>query len=249
MYVNEYGDSSLPKWLMFHPLGVTGQNLYDLVRPHLKEEYCILSPDQGGHGRSGPYVSLDDEMETLTGYLLERDYTDFICVSGSSMGTIAVYEMLKDERFHVDCAWFESGLYKKSASGVHFFMKRMFYGMLDDLKKDPTKPIERHVKLYGETFAEMMRDNFLQLTKMDIDRISDAFCYRKMVTLPEEMQKRIHLDWGDEDILERLSRGDVPKYFPESEVMVRKGYGHCSYMAKHAAEYMAEVEQFIYAGE
>ncbi len=245
MYVHEYGDQNLPKWLMFHPLGVTGQNLYDLCHKHLTGDYCIISPDQGGHGSSGPYISLDDEMNTITGYLLDRGYTDLLIVSASSMGTIAAYEMLKDDRFHIDNVWFESGLFKKNAPAVQFFMKRMFFGMLRDLNKNPQSLIERHVNLYGEEFAGMMRDNFLQLTKTDISRISKAFSHRRMVTLPYDVQKKIHLDWGDEDILERLSRKDLPRYFPESEVTVRKGYGHCSYMAFHNAEYMAEIERFI----
>ncbi len=247
MYVNEYGDPSLQKWLMFHPLGLTGENIYEMCRDYLSGEYCILSPDQGGHGRSGPYISFEDEKNTLTDYLLKRGYTDFLIVSGSSMGTIMVYEMLKDERFNVDYAWFESGLFKKNAPVVQIFMKRMFYGMIDSFKKDPQSLSERHVKLYGEYYAKVMRDNFLRLTKTDISRISEVFCHRKMVKLPSDVQKRIHLDWGDEDILERLSRRDIPRWFPESEVTVRKGYGHCSYMACHIGEYMAEIERFINA--
>ncbi len=245
MYVNEYGDPKLPKWLMLHPLGLTGENIYDMCHGYLSGEYCILSPDQGGHGRSGPYISLEDEKNTLTEYLLERGYTDLLIVSGSSMGTILVYEMLKDDRFHIGNAWFESGLFKKNAPAVQFVMKRMFFGMWDSFQKDPESLSERHVKLYGEEYAKVMRDNFLRLTKTDISRISVAFSHRKMVKLPVDVQKRIHLDWGDEDILERLSRRDIPRWFPESEVTVRKGYGHCSYMAFHTGEYMAEIEKFI----
>ncbi len=246
MYVNEYGNPQLPKWLMLHPLGLTGENIYDMCRGYLSGEYCILSPDQGGHGRSGPYISLEDELNTLTEYLLERNYTDLLIVSGSSMGTILVYEMIKDDRFHVENAWFESGLFKKNAPVVQLVMKRMFFRMWDSFQKNPKSLSERHVKLYGEYYAEVMRDNFLRLTKTDISRISEAFSHRRMVTLPEDVQKRIHLDWGDEDILERLSRRDIPRWFPDSEVTVRKGYGHCSYMAYHTGEYMAEIERFIH---
>ncbi len=246
MYVHEYGDKNLPKWLMLHPLGLTGENIYDMCRDYLSWDYCILSPDQGGHGCSGPYLSLDDEMKTLTGYLLERGYTDLFVVSSSSMGTIAAYEMLKDERFHIGHVWFESGLFKKNAPVVQIAMKRMFFKMLEDFQKDPQSLSERHVKLYGEECAATMRDNFLHLNKTDIARISEAFSHRRMVSLPEEVQKKIHLDWGDEDILERLGRRDIPRYFPASDVTVRKGYGHCNYMARHIGEYMAEIERFIH---
>ncbi len=247
MYVHEYGDKNLPKWLMLHPLGLTGENIYNMCRDYLSWDYCILSPDQGGHGSSGPYISLDDEMSTLTGYLLERGYTDLLVVSSSSMGTIAAYEMLKDDRFHIENVWFESGLFKKNAPIVEIAMRRMFFKMLDDFQKDPESLSERHVKLYGEEYAKVMRDNFLRLTRTDIARISETFTHRRMVSLPEDVQKKIHLDWGDEDILERLSRRDIPRWFPESEVTVRKGYGHCSYMAYHIAEYMAEIERFIHS--
>ncbi len=46
MYIHEYGDENAPKILCQHPMGITGENLYQEVIPYLKGQYCIIAPDQ-----------------------------------------------------------------------------------------------------------------------------------------------------------------------------------------------------------
>ncbi|SDJ28654.1 hypothetical protein [Streptococcus equinus] len=52
MYFHEFGDFSLPKIVLLAPMMISGENLYHLVKPYLKGEYCIIAPDQGGTRKS-----------------------------------------------------------------------------------------------------------------------------------------------------------------------------------------------------
>lgn len=61
MYIHEYGNRSDPIVILLAPMMVSGDNLYHMMRPHLKGSYHIIAPDQGGHGNSGPYISADAE--------------------------------------------------------------------------------------------------------------------------------------------------------------------------------------------
>ena len=49
MYINEYGNPENQKLILLAPMMISGENIYELVSPHLKGEYFIIAPDQGGH--------------------------------------------------------------------------------------------------------------------------------------------------------------------------------------------------------
>lgn len=56
MYINEYGNKTDSVILLLAPMMVSGENLYEIMKPHMKGEYHIIAPDQGGHGKAGAYI-------------------------------------------------------------------------------------------------------------------------------------------------------------------------------------------------
>ena len=52
MFINEYGNPKDSKMILLAPMMVSGSDLYKLMSPYLKEEYFIIAPDQGGHGKA-----------------------------------------------------------------------------------------------------------------------------------------------------------------------------------------------------
>ncbi len=244
MYINEYGDSSLPKVIILHPMEVTGEEIYHLILPYLKGAYCFIAPDQGGHGKSDHYLSLENEVDTLKKYLLEKGYTDIRLLFGASMGVTVAYELLKDEEFHFDRIWFDGGMLAKSAPVMNRLMRMVFLKAAHLFRKDPDATSNR-VELYGETLAGMMKENMIHLSDEDIRHICGTCCHRNLVKLPMETQERMHLEWGETDFALRPSKRSQAKYFPGTETVIRKGYAHCSYMAQNLESYVAQIESFI----
>ena len=249
MYINEYGDSSLPKIILLHPMELTGTELYERFAAHLKEEYCVIAPDQGGHGRSGPYISLKDELTVLKGYLLEKGYTKIRLLYGASMGAAAAYELLKDPAFYFEGVWLDGGAFAKKAPFMNWMMRTMFLRKARQLKRNPAAPARRLASLYGEETADMMKQNFMRLSTDDIIRICEVCSFRVLEELPTELQKNIHIEWGEADPDYRISRRALPAYFPQAEVVIRKSYGHCGYMTFHTKEYVEEMERFCRSKE
>ncbi len=245
MYVNEYGDSSRPKIILLHPMEITGEELYGLFLPHLRGEYCVIAPDQGGHGRSGRYVSLEDEADTLRNYLLGKGYKDIKLLYGASMGGSVAYELMKDPAFNFEKIWFDGVTFKESADLMYRMMTKMFIKKLRQVKEDSDAMPESLMKKFGPEFAPIMLKNFAKLTEEDIVPICYACTHREMVPLPKELQMRTHLDWGSKELDLKPSRKGVKKYLPYAEKVIRKGYNHCEYMASHTKEYIEEVEKFI----
>ncbi len=245
MYINEYGDSSLPKILCLHPLGITGEDLYNAVIPYLRGNYCIISPDQGGHGKSGHYISFENEVGTLKEYLSQKGYNEFLLLYGASMGVTTAYELLKDPDLHFEKIWFDGAGFTEEAPRGMGIIKPAFRIGLRFLKKFPG-PLERSFKNnYGPWFSKIMIRNFMNIGTEDVIKVFETFSCRQMKEIPADTQSRIHLDWGSEDANYKNSMQAIQKYFPHAATVIRTGYGHCGYMAFNTEKYVQELEQFM----
>ncbi len=245
MVLHVYGNPKDPKILALHPMGITGENLYLTVKPYLKGSYCILAPDQGGHGASGPYESLEEETRILKEELLERGFTTIQLLYGASMGVTVGYELLKDPTFQFEKVWFDGGGFTEKAphfTGAYLTIVR---AGLKIYRKCPSLPEKSFEKNYGPKFSKIMLQNVLNMSDDDVIRVFEAFSAREMVRLPRDVQERMHLEWGSEDANYKQSEKALRKYFPCADVIVREGYGHCGFMAFHTGTYVRKMEKFL----
>ncbi len=245
MYVHEYGNPEDPKILGLHPMGITGEDLYQALAPHLTGSYFVITPDQGGHGKSGPYTSLEEETQTLKDALLMQGFTDFDLLYGASMGVTTAYEMLKDPQFHFRHVWFDGGGFTEQAPRGQGAISALMRPVLKAYRKDPSHIAKSFQKHYGPKFGRIMLHNFWQISDEDVVRVFGAFSSRDMVAFPKEVQETMHLEWGSKDENYKRSEKALAKYFPYAQIQLREGYGHCEFMARHTAEYVRELEKFM----
>ncbi len=245
MYINVYGDPHDPVILALHPMSITGQDLYEALKPSLSGSYFVIAPDQGGHGRSGPYVSRDEELNTLKTYLLDNGCTDIRLLYAASMGVAAAYEILKDPAFHVDKVWFDGASLSEAAPKGMGFIRPAVRMALKFYRLFPFVIGNSFVKHYGPVFGEKMKHNFSAIGDEDVVRIFTGISQTEPVEMPAQTQENMHIEWGENDGAYKSSADFVRKYLPSAQIVVRKGYGHCTYMAAHTGEYVKEVEEFL----
>lgn len=245
MYINEYGNPENPKLILLAPMMISGENIYELVSPHLKGEYFIIAPDQGGHGKAGNYISADMEYGELKRYLLEKNYKDINLVYGASMGVAVGWRLFMDEAFNVEHAWFDGVALAKSSWIAEVLVANLFKKRKKMLNKTHVEASQSLVDWYVYDFAKMMTKNFERIDESDIKAICHACCNYDMKLLTKEQQKKLHLEYGEKDFDLKLSKKSFPKYLPNVQVVIRKGYPHCGYMAAHTKEYVEEMESFI----
>ena len=65
MYIHEYGSPDLPTVILLHPMEVTGEDLYNIMSPHLKGQYHIISPDQGDTVIQRPFIHASKKHSPL----------------------------------------------------------------------------------------------------------------------------------------------------------------------------------------
>ena len=247
MFIHEIGNRDNPTIILMAPMMVSGEELYSLMSPHLTGEYHVISPDQGGHGHAGRYVSADQEYKELKKFLLESGCTHIHLLYGASLGVAVAYRLFLDSDFTVSHAWFDGVALSKSAGFAEWFMKKLFRNRKKKMKRMHTEASLSLVKMYGHDFAKMMTKNFKQITIPDIDAMCHACCHYDLKKLTDAEQKKLHLDFGEKDFDWTYSRKTIPVYMPNAEVTIRPGYPHCGYMAAETAEYVKQIEEFMKA--
>lgn len=245
MYINEYGDKCSPTIILLAPMMISGEDIYALMSPHFKGEYHIIAPDQGGHGRAGVYISADDEYSQLKEFLIANDYRHIDLVYGASLGVAIAYRLFFDNDFDVAHTWFDGVALSENAWFAEWFMGRLFKSRKKSLAKKPVEASPSLVKMYGYDFAKMMTRNFGRMTDKDIKAICHACCHYDLRKLTEEGQNKLHLDFEEKDFDLKFSKKSIPIYMPNAELVIRKDYAHCGYMAAHPKGYVAEIEKFI----
>lgn len=107
MYINKYEKIGAPVVVLLAPMMVSGSDLYELMGTHFTGEYCIIAPDQGGHGKSGAYISADEEYRFLKEFFQREGIEDIHLVYGASLGVAVAYRLFLDPDFNVAHAWFD----------------------------------------------------------------------------------------------------------------------------------------------
>ncbi len=245
MYINEFGSKDKPVIVLLAPMMVSGQDLYNLINPYLKGEYRIISPDQGGHGKAGAYVSADDEYQQLKQFLCKQGIKNIKLVYGASLGVAVGYRLFMDSEFNIERAWFDGVALNKNAAFMNWMMRKLFRKKKKMLSKTKAEASESLVKMYGYDFAKMMTKNFERITESDIDAICYACCHYDLKPFTDEQQRKLHLEYGEKDFDLSLSKKAFKKYLPDVVPVIRIGYPHCGYLSIHQKEYVTEIEEFI----
>lgn len=245
MFINAYGNRNDPLVVLLAPMMVSGEDLYQLMRPYFKDSYHFIAPDQGGHGKAGAYISADEEYKTLKSFLLEAGDTEIELVYGASLGVAVGWRLFTDPDFTVHHAWFDGVALSRNAGFAEWFMKNMFRSRKKKLAKTKTEASPSLVKIYGYDFAKMMTKNFERISISDIDAICHACCHYDLRKLTGEEQAKLHLDFGEKDFDLKYSKKTIPVYMPDAELVIRPSFQHCGYMAAHTKEYTEEIESFI----
>ena len=50
MHIHTHGSKGDPVIIILHPMGITGEKMYEVVGTKFRGEYYFITPDMGGHG-------------------------------------------------------------------------------------------------------------------------------------------------------------------------------------------------------
>ena len=76
MHIHTHGSKGDPVIIILHPMGITGEKIYEIVGSKFGGEYYLITPDMGGHGsEKRKFRSARAEAAALHNYLQQKGLT------------------------------------------------------------------------------------------------------------------------------------------------------------------------------
>lgn len=244
MIIKEYGDNSLPKIILLHPMLADGRNMLRLTGG-LEGKYCFIAPDLSGQGADkGEFVSAKEEAKTLTAYLKEKKYDTVELIMGASLGGLVGMYMLTDQTIAYKTAVFEGTPMYENARLIYHIMHFGFLKKKRKAEKMPIEKVKEKMKTMYGIFGESMAESFVRMSENSLTAIVRECSNFDFPEYPVELQKRIFLEVGSKDINCKQNKV-ILTHYPHVHIKVREGYGHCMYMSSHSEEYGKLLESYM----
>ena len=245
MYIHTHGVKGSPVIILLHPMGITGEKMYEVVGQKFKGEYYFITPDFGGHGsEKRPFRSARAEASALHHYLIEKSLTRIALVYGASLGCAVSLHLLQYDDLDVQHIYLDGAPVARLGAVMRKIFAPVLVWQQDMIIKNREKGISDFVKRYGRDIAEHMADSFLAFDRDSIRNIGKDCVVGNTPPLSPDLQSKIRFDWGEKELYTRTSKPLVEKIWPKAEIIVRPGMEHCEAMAQ-VPDYTEQIEKWI----
>ena len=253
MHVYEgVGDDS-PTVLLIHPMLSSASRMKAAVADHMGDGLRFLIPDLSAHGdeASAPYVSAAAEAAAIHEWLTSHEVRCLSLGFGASLGGVVFFELLRfpdlsfDRLFIEGVSFYSGGPISRTGGAIlsHIMVAKHRKAM-----HDPEAGVRKLARLFGEEVARPMAESLAAMSEESIRAIVRD-CSR--VTLPHlspDVQRRCTFAYGQKDSDLRLARRTVPRLYPDAELVVWQGWGHCERMSRDSRAYGAMLRNVAVGG-
>ena len=251
MRMHIYGDytDNSPTILLVHPMLSSASRMKAAVADHMGARLRFLVPDLSAHGdeASAPYVSAAAEAAAIHSWLVDHGIRHLALGFGASLGGVVFFELLRfpdlsfDRLFIEGVSFYSGGPVARVGGAV---LSRVMVAKHRKAARDPEAGARKLARLFGEEVARPMAESLAAMSEESIRAIVRD-CSR--VTLPHlstDVQRRCTFAYGQKDSDLRLARRTVPHLYPDAELVVWPGWGHCERMSRDSRAYGQMLRDF-----
>lgn len=244
MHIYGPGGESSPAALIIHPMLSSASSMKAALCDHMGPGLRFLVPDLSAHGdeASAPYVSAAAEAAAIHKWLASHGIRRLSLGFGASLGGVILFELLRfpdlvfDRLFIEGVSFYSGGPVARVGGAV---LSRVMVAKHRKAVHDPEAGARKLAHLYGEEAAGSMVASFAAMSEESIRAIVRDCSHVSLPPLSPAVQRRCTFAYGEKDSDLRLARRVIPRLYPEAELRVWPGWGHCERMSRDSIAYGA----------
>lgn len=244
MHVYEPGGENSPTVLIVHPMLSSASSMKAALCDRMGSGLRILVPDLSAHGdeASAPYVSAAAEAAAIHEWLASHGVHHLSLGFGASLGGVVLFELLRfpdivfDRLFIEGVSFYSGGPVARVGGAV---LSRVMVAKHRKAVRDPEAGARKLARLYGEEAARSMVGSFAAMSEESIRAIVRDCSHVRLPPLSPSTQRHCTFAYGDKDSDLRLARRMIPRLYPQAELRVWPGSGHCEHMSRDSVAYGA----------
>ncbi len=249
MKMHVYGPSEeeTPTVLIIHPMLSSASSMKATLCDHMGPGLRFLVPDLSAHGddASAPYVSAAAEAGAIHEWLSSRGVRHLSLGFAASLGGVVLFELLRfpdlsfDRLFIEGVSFYSGGPVARVGGAV---LSRVMIAKHRKAARDPEAGARKLARLYGKEAARSMVLSFAAISEESIRAIVHDCSHVSLPPLSPATQRRCTFAYGEKDSDLQLARRVVPRLYPEAELRVWPGWGHCERMSRDSVTYGAMLQ-------
>ena len=255
MQIHVYGPCGhdCPTALIIHPMLSSASSMKAALCDHMGPGLRFLVPDLSAHGdeASAPYVSAAAEAAAIHEWLASHGVHHLSLGFGASLGGVVLFELLRfpdivfDRLFIEGVSFYSGGPVARVGGAV---LSRVMVAKHRKAVRDPEAGARKLARLYGEEAARSMVGSFAAMSEESIRAIVRDCSRVSLPPLSSTVQRRCTFAYGQKDSDLRLARRVIPRLYPEAELRVWPGWGHCERMSRDSVAYGAMLRNVALGG-
>ena len=157
MHIHTHGSKGDPVIIILHPMGITGEKMYEVVGTKFRGEYYFITPDMGGHGsEKRKFRSARAEAAALHNYLQQKGLTQIRLLYGASLGCAVSLHLLRYEDLDIEHVYLDGAPVARLSAVMRKIFAPVLVWQQDMIIRNREKGISDFVKRYGRDIAEHM---------------------------------------------------------------------------------------------
>ena len=249
MHVYGPGGQDCPTVLIIHPMLSSASSMKATLCDHMGPGLRVLVPDLSAHGdeASAPYVSAADEAAAIHDWLASHGIRRLSLGFGASLGGVILFELLRfpdlafNQLFIEGVSFYSGGPVARVGGAI---LSRVMVAKHRKAARDPEAGALKLARLYGEEAARSMAASFAAMSEDSIRAIVRDCSHVSLPPLSPAIQRRCTFAYGQKDSDLRLARRTVPHLYPDAELVVWPGWGHCERMSRDSRAYGQMLRDF-----
>ena len=244
MHVYGPGGQESPTVLIIHPMLSSASSMTAALCDHMGPGLHFLMPDLSAHGdeASAPYVSAAAEAAAIHEWLASNEMSPLSLGFGASLGGVILFALLRFpdlsfDRLFIEGVSFYSGGPISRAGGA--ILSRIMVAKHRKAMRDPEAGVRKLARLFGEEVARPMAESLAIMSEESIRAIVRDCSRVALPRLSPDVQRHCTFAYGEKDSDLRLARRVIPRLYPEAELRVWPGWGHCERMSCDSVTYGA----------
>ena len=246
MQLHVYGPCGhdCPTVLIIHPMLSSASSMKAALCDHMDSDLRFLVPDLSAHGdeASAPYVSAAAEAAAIHEWLASNGMRRLSLGFAASLGGVILFELLRfpdlsfDRLFIEGVSFYSGGPVARVGGAV---LSRVMVAKHRKAARDPEAGARKLAHLYGEEAAGSMVASFAAMSEESIRAIVRDCSRVSLPSLSPAIQRRCTFAYGQKDSDLRLARRVIPRLYPEAELRIWPGWGHCERISRDSVTYGA----------
>ena len=255
MQIHAYGPcgQDCPTALIIHPMLSSASSMKAALCDHMGPGLRFLVPDLSAHGdeASAPYVSAAAETGAIHEWLTSHGMRCLSLGFAASLGGVILFELLRfpdlsfDRLFIEGVSFYSGGPVARVGGSI---LSRVMVAKHRKAIRGPEAGARKLARLYGEEAARAMTSSFAAMSEDSVRAIVHDCSHVSLPPLSPTTQRRCTFAYGDKDSDLRLARRVIPRLYPEAELRVWPGSGHCERMSRDSVAYGAMLRGLVMEG-